>query len=132
MLAIRESSMPVRLFHPPEGPSKLVGLALVLFLAAPLVYACDETPRGEKGIDFLDDGSVYSVPPSPEAGPDAHGPCANETDATGLCTQAAVQGVPYPNLVECSGNAPPVEIVCLPGVPEDGGLTAYCCETGII
>jgi hypothetical protein len=138
MLAIRESSMPLPLFQRPKGPSKLPsklkGLALVAFLAAPLSsYACDETPRGEQGIDFTDDAGNYSVPPSPEAGPDAHGPCADETDTTGICTQASEQGVPYPNLVECTGSAPPVEIECVPGgTPQDGGLIAYCCEPGII
>jgi hypothetical protein len=133
MLAIRESSMRAPLFHLPKGPSKVEGFALVAFLAAPLFYACDETPRGEQGIEFTDDGGYYSVPPSPEAGPDAHGPCANETDTTGICAQASEQGAPYPNLVECTGSAPPVEIECLPGsTPRDGGVVAYCCETGII
>jgi len=123
--------MPVALFQRSRAATALPGLALLCLLASPSFSACDETPRGVQGIDFLDDGAAYNVPPPPEAGPDAHGPCWDQTDTTGICKQASVQG--YANLVECSGSASPAEIYCIgSGTPEDGGLVAYCCETGII
>jgi hypothetical protein len=133
MVAGDKSPMSVALFQRSRAASVVPGLALLCLLASPSFAACDETPRGEQGIDFLDDGGYYNVPPAPEAGPDAHGPCANETDTSGICAQASVQGTPYTNLVECTGSAPPAEIFCIAsGKPEDGGIVAYCCETGII
>jgi hypothetical protein len=109
-------------------------LALLTLVAAICPWlACDETPRGEQGIDFLDDGAAYTVPPSPEAGPDAHGPCADETDTAGVCTNASVAGVPFANLVTCTGSAPPTGISCISAADAgQAGLTSYCCSTGIL
>jgi hypothetical protein len=106
--------------------------APLFLLVSSLFSACDETPRGEQGIDFTDDGSYYNVPPNPEAGPDAHGPCFDEADA-GACALATVNAIPYSVLVACSGSAPPAGITCISsGSANDGGVIAYCCSTGIL
>jgi hypothetical protein len=108
-------------------------LALVAALLLSPCLGCDETPRGEQGIDFLDDGAAYTVPSSPEAGPDAHGPCSNETDTAGTCTSASVAGVPYANLVTCTGSAPPAGITCIAAADAgQAGIASYCCSTGIL
>jgi hypothetical protein len=107
--------------------------AALLLLGVPCASACDETPRGDQGLDFLDDGGYYNVPPGPDAGPDAHGPCANETDSAGTCAQASVNGTPAAVLVACTGTARPADITCTaPGQAVDGGLITYCCTTGIL
>jgi hypothetical protein len=116
----------------PTAPSALTCAPLFL-LGVAFCSACDETPRGDQGIDFLDDAGYYNVPPTPEAGPDAHGPCANETDPTGICAQASVTGIPASVLVSCTDSTPPVGITCVStGNAVDGGATAYCCTTGIL
>jgi hypothetical protein len=112
--------------------SLLVPVAPVALALSLLLSACDETPRGDQGIDFLADGGTYSVPPGPDAGPDAHGPCANETDSAGLCAQVTVSGIPATVLVACTGSAPPAVITCAPSTVADGGLSTYCCTTGIL
>ena len=108
------------------------GVALLL-LGIALPSACDETPRGDQGLDFLDDGGYYNVPPGPDAGADAHGPCANETDTAGTCAQASVTGIPANVLVACSGTSPPAGITCATnGNSGDAGAVTYCCTTGIL
>jgi hypothetical protein len=111
----------------------LLACVPLLLLALPPLPACDETPRGEQGIDFTADGSPYTVPAGPDAGPDAHGPCANETDSLGICAQVTVSGIPAAVLVACTGSAPPAVITCAPSTPStDAGLRTYCCTTGIL
>ena len=110
----------------------VLACTLGFLCALPAFLACDETPRGEQAILFLDDGSYYNVPPAAEAGPDAHGPCAEEAEA-GVCAETSEGGVPYDHLIECTGSSPPFGIECLAnGSAADGGIISYWCSTGVI
>jgi hypothetical protein len=107
---------------------------VVATLAASAVvpFACDDTPRGEQGIDFLADGSYYNVPGT-DADPDAHGPCVDMTDAA-VCAQASVNGVPYDHLVACAPGDSPFDLQCV--AADDAGTSdagaAFCCAGGIL
>ena len=117
----------------PIPPFPVLGFTVFFLVALPFsaLSACDETPRGEQGIDFLEDGSYYNVPPAPEAGPDAHGPCGEEADA-GPCSDVSEGGVPFNHFIECAG-ASPFGIQCLPNSgAADAGVSTYCCSTGVI
>jgi hypothetical protein len=107
-------------------------LALALALAA-----CDDTPRGEQGIDFLIDGAYYTVPPGPEASADVLIPCVEEKDSAGLCAAAvSASGTSAPHLVVCTAGQAPLDIVCVG--PADAGdastadAGAFCCTTGVL
>ena len=108
----------------------LVAVACVLPIAP---FACDDTPRGEQGIDYLDDGSYYTVPPGPEAGADVYVPCVEDTDA-GMCAQASSPtGTAATHLIVCTGGQTPAGIACVE--PGDGSVTdagTFCCTTGIL
>ncbi len=108
--------------------------AALLSVLARGVTGCDETPRGEQGIDYLIDGSYYSVPPSPEAGPDVFVPCVEKADPTGACAEAtAAGGTPAPHLIVCVPGQSPLDILCAP--PDDastGDAGAFCCTTGVL
>ncbi len=114
------------------------GSSLMLALAG-----CDDTPRGEQGIDYLSDGSYYTVPPGPDAGADVAVPCVEEKDPTGVCAQATSDnGTPATHLIACVDGQQPVEIVCVAaGSAADAGSAvdasapgggAFCCTTGLI
>jgi hypothetical protein len=127
--------------------------ALAFFLAVfgssltlALFAACDDTPRGEQGIDYLGDGGYYTVPPGREAGADVVVPCVEEKDPTGVCAQAASDnGTPATHFIVCVTGQEPVEIVCVgagsAGMPADAAGAAdastadggsFCCTTGLI
>jgi hypothetical protein len=103
-------------------------LSLGLFMCA----ACDDTPRGEQGIDYVDDGGYYSVPGN-DASDDVFAPCAQDSDA-GICAQASSPtGTPATHLIVCSGGQIPVGISCVQ--PGDASVTdagMFCCTTGLL
>ena len=71
-------------------------------------------------------------PRGPDAGPDAHGPCANRTDSLEVARKSP-STVSAAVLVACTGSAPPAVITCAPSTPStDAGLSTYCCTTGIL
>ena len=104
-----------------------------LLLCAPFTpLGCSDMPRGEQGIDFLVDGAYYNVPPSPEAGPDARGPCEEDVDA-GLCAQASSSGTPANHLISCTDSDAPFGVSCVAppsSSAPDAGL--FCCTTGLL
>jgi hypothetical protein len=108
----------------------LAGLAFFAF--AP--FACDDTPRGDQGIDFLGpDGAYYNVPPSPEAGPDAHGPCTEDVDAGAICAELPTSGTPYDHFIACTGGQSPLELQCMStGAAPVDGVATFCCTTGVL
>jgi len=105
--------------------------ALAPFVLAPL--ACSDTPRGDQGIDFLVDGSYYSVPPSPEAAPDSQGPCAEQADAGTARTQLSGHSTAYTHLIGCTGGQTPADLQCMStGDTPAGGVATFCCTTGLL
>jgi hypothetical protein len=109
---------------------RLALLALPAFPAL-LASACDDTPRGEQGIDYLVDGSYTSVPPARDASVDAHGPCTEAADA-GICAQTSSAGTPATHSITCTEGRVPADIVCIAmdDASADGG--SFCCTTGLL
>jgi hypothetical protein len=96
-------------------------------------FACDDTPRGEQGIDYLVDGSYYNVPPNPDASADAQGPCTEEADPNGVCTQISAAGTAYTHLITCSAKESPYGLTCTEaGAASVSGVGTFCCTTGIL
>jgi hypothetical protein len=128
----------------PSSRRPLYGALWMRVLLAPLLAAssalpfvvfspaCDDTPRGEQGIDYLIDGSYYSVPPAHDASVDAHAPCAEEKDPAGICAQTSSAGTPASHLIACTQGHGPAGIVCVvvDDASADGG--AFCCTTGLL
>jgi hypothetical protein len=114
------------------GSVSLLGLSLALAVAA-----CDDTPRGEQGIDYLSDGSYYTVPPARDAGADVLVPCVEEKDTTGVCAEATAEnGTPATHFIVCVEGRSPVEIVCVAPVGASdaalGDAGMFCCTTGVL
>jgi hypothetical protein len=109
---------------------RLLTLAVTSVFFLPLLpLACDQTPRGEQGIDFYGEGSVDAG----EVLSDAQGPCKEETDTGGTCVQLGGQGTLYTHLIVCTGNQSPGGLYCIGGeASTDGGVLTFCCETGLI
>ncbi len=118
----------LRSVKPVAVPLALVALTSLAFGA---FAACDDTPRGEQGIDFLADGGYYSVPPASEAGSDATAPCVEDGDA-GVCAQVSTSGTPATHLIVCVVGTSPLDIQCVtpPGAVPDAGT--FCCTTGLL
>jgi hypothetical protein len=115
------------LFH-----TTLFVAALAASATAP--FACDDTPRGEQGVDFLGpDGSSDNVPAGPDADPDAHGPCVEESDAGATCAQVSSAGVAYGHLIACTAGVTPFDLPC---IENDAGAsdagTTFCCASGLL
>lgn len=109
---------------------------LALVVASPLLapFACDETPRGEQGIDLVPPEGGFEDSGGPVL--DAEVPCREVGDA-GPCAQALGQGSLYTHLIACTPGQSPAYIDCDeldasdPLAGEDGGA-AFCCTTGLI
>jgi hypothetical protein len=105
-------------------------------LAALLVAACNETPRGEQGIDDVVEGGEDAASPTT----DAHGPCQNEPFPSQQCLQQGGSGTLYTHLVLCEGGETPFLLDCNGtdastvgvGGADDAGTAAFCCTTGLI
>jgi hypothetical protein len=102
---------------------------------------CDDTPRGEQGVDFLSDSGYYTVPPEPDAGADVLVPCVEEKDTAGLCAEAiATNGTPATHLIVCVEGQAPLAITCVSVPRSDGGADAsaaadagsFCCTLGVL
>jgi hypothetical protein len=109
---------------------RFLALTSTFMVVAPLAvvpFACNETPRGDQGFDFYGEGGADGG----QVPPDAHGPCAEDTDPTGICSQIG-QGSLYTHLIVCTGGQKPAEIQCdsLGTVSADGSST-FCCTTGL-
>jgi hypothetical protein len=105
-----------------------VALALLVSLAA---FACDETPRGEQGIDFLDDGGLYTVPSNDARADDARGPCAENGDAE-ACAAATSEGNAAPHLIVCAPGNVPIDLVCVTPDASAPPDASFCCTTGLL
>jgi hypothetical protein len=107
-------------------PSLLVLLPLVA------LHACSDVPRGDQGIDIIVDGSVISLDDQEnDVSIDAHGPCVERPDPTGICAQPST---PLDNhLIVCTGIGSPPFLECAPvGASDDAGVTTLCCTTGLL
>jgi hypothetical protein len=116
-----------------------LGLLAGALLFCPLLVlpfapaACDDTPRGEQGIDFLADGSLYTVPPTPEAGPDAIGPCTEAVDAGAICADLSSSGTAYTHFISCTNGVAPFGLSCVAtGAAVVNGVATFCCTTGLL
>ncbi len=114
----------------------------VLVVASPLLFAlafiamevtaCDDTPRGVQGIDFIDEGGL-----STDAGDanvsDAHGPCEETPDPAAFCAQQGGAGTLYTHEIVCIDGAYPYLLDCnAPDATPDAGSQTFCCTTGLI
>ena len=127
-----------RLYGAPSmRPRLLLPLAFAVLAPLPLVLllsACNEVPRGEQGIDFLVDGSSYTVPPGHDAGTDARPsvPCAEEMGSSATCAQASSGATPARHLIVCADGGAPAGIVCVAGPDAATDAGTFCCTTGLL
>jgi hypothetical protein len=108
-------------------------------LLAPLLLllsGCDEVPRGEQGIDFLIDGSPYSVPSGHDAGrdatSDAEPPCIENAALSATCANSLSGATPAPHVIVCAAGSSPAGIVCVPGPDASADAGVFCCTTGLL
>jgi hypothetical protein len=108
--------------------------SIALALLGPAFAACSDTPRGvQEIIPGIPEGGALDAPTLRDVGPDAHGPCSESTDSTGVCANVSVSGVSYSHLIVCTGAEGPALLVCLAsGSTAPTGEESYCCTTGIL
>lgn len=127
---------------PPMQKTKRPLLALAILLA-PAVFALAAAcgpPRGDQGIDFASEGGADGADDA--ALSDAHGPCQELPDPSGVCTALLGQGTLYTHLITCTAGTAPAYIECTPaggardggadGGGDAGGPSTFCCTTGLI